>query len=59
MQKNIISKMSLTTLLLLFGALCLRSENTSCNKNYYSQIVEETENPPAEIFPYYPFFTEI
>jgi hypothetical protein len=59
MQKSIIPKISLTTLLLLFGALCLRSENTSCKKICYPQIAEETEALPTEIFPYYPFFAEI
>jgi hypothetical protein len=59
MQKNIVFKMSLTTFLLLFGSLWLRSENISCREICYSKIVEEPENTPKEAFPYYPFFAEI
>ena len=60
MQKNIIYKISLLIILLLFGNYYLRSENTSCKKICHSTIIiKETESYPSGIFPYYPFFAEI
>ena len=60
MQKNIIYKISLLTILLLFGNHYLKSENTSCKKICHSIIIlKDTESYPTGIFPYYPFIAEI
>lgn len=51
--------MALVAMLMLFGSLCLKSENTICLSVRTTKVIENTDIHQTEFFPYYPFFAEI